>query len=110
MSDSRTPSVTGVSRRSLAKTLGGAAAAAMLPAAATGAEEHVADLSTNADARIEALVEAALAATPASLTPEQRLDVRRGVRDLQKEVYELRKTTLADDVDPATEFLPGGHR
>ena len=81
MNDAGTPKTTGISRRSLAKTLGAAAAATVLPAGPGAAEEPVSSYPPNADARIDALVEAALAVTPARLTPEQRLDVRRGVRD-----------------------------
>lgn len=110
MNDAGTPTPSGISRRSLAKTLSGAAAAAILPTATGAAEEPVTSAPPNADARTEALVEAALAATPARLSPEQRLDVRRGVRDTQKALLELRKIGLDDDVDPATVFLPEGRK
>jgi hypothetical protein len=102
MNDSRTTKPTGISRRALARSLGGAAAAAILPAAA--AEEHVWPSLANSDARTDALVEAALSATPARLSPEQRLDVRRAVRDTQKALLDVRKTGLGYDVDPATIF------
>ena len=97
-------------RRLLARVLGAAAAAAILPAPATAAEEPVLPSRHNAEARTEALVEAALSATPASLTAEQRLDVRRGVRDLQKTLADARRVPLGYDADPATIFLPEGRR
>jgi hypothetical protein len=105
MNDSRTRKPTGISRRALAKTLGGAAAAVMLPAAAAAAEEPVLPSQQSAEARIDALVEAALSATPARLAPEQRLEVRRAVRDTQKALLDIRKAGLGYDVDPATIFL-----
>ena len=108
MSDSRTRPE-GLTRRSLARTIGGAAAAAILPAPAA-AEESVLPSQQNTEARTEALVEAALSATPASLTAEQRLDVRRGVRDLQKALADGRRVPLGYDADPATIFLPEGRR
>jgi hypothetical protein len=104
MSDSSASKVTGISRRALARTLGGAAAAACLPAPVRAASEPAPFPQEVADARIDALVEAALAATPARLTPEQRLDVRRAVRDTQKTLLDVRKVALGDDVDPATVF------
>ncbi|MGE5717153.1 MAG: hypothetical protein ACM369_10930 [Acidobacteriota bacterium] len=48
--------------------------------------------------------------TPAALSAEQRLDVRRGVRDLQKALAEARRVSLPYETDPATVFLPEGHR
>jgi CubicO group peptidase (beta-lactamase class C family) len=109
MSDSRTRQQ-GLTRRSLARAISGAAAAAILPAPATAAEEPVLPSRQNSEARTEALVDAALSATPAGLTAEQRLDVRRGVRDLQKTLGDARRTSLGYDVDPATVFLAEGRR
>jgi hypothetical protein len=40
----------------------------------------------------------------ARLTPEQRLEVRRAVRDTQKALLDVRKVGLDYDVDPATVF------
>jgi hypothetical protein len=105
-----TRKATGISRRALARTLSGAAAAALLPGRSDAADAPASPLTQVAEARTEALVEAALSATPASLTAEQRLDVRRGVRDLQKTLADARRASLGYDVDPATVFLPGGHR
>ena len=104
MNDSSTTKPTGISRRALAKTLGGAAAAVCLPGQADAAEPLAASSIEIADAHTEALVEAALSATPARLTPEQRLDVRRAVRDTQKALLDIRKADLGYDVDPATIF------
>ena len=109
MSDSRTRQE-GLTRRSLARAISGATAAAILAAPATAAEEPVLPSRQNTEARTEALVEAALSATPASLTAEQRLDVRRFVRDLQKTLADARRVPLGYDADPATIFLPEGHR
>jgi hypothetical protein len=100
----------GISRRMLGKTLGGAAAAAFLPGRSDAADAPASHLTQVAESRTEALVEAALSATPASLTAEQRLDVRRGVRDLQKTLVDARRASLGYDVDPATVFLAGGRR
>jgi hypothetical protein len=93
-----------ISRRTLAKTLSGAAAAAFLPGRSDAADPPAPLSEQNADARTEALVEAALFATPASLTPEQRLEVRRAVRDTQKTLLDVRKVDLGYDVDPSTVF------
>src|SRR5664279_5557519 len=104
MSDSRVSRPTGISRRSLAKTLGGAAAAAILPAPAGATDEALVSSEQDAEAGTNALVEAALSATPARLSPEQRLDVRRAVRDTQKTLADARRASLGYDVDPATVF------
>jgi hypothetical protein len=104
MNDSGASKPLKVSRRALAKTLGGAAAAAILPGAGATAEGPLSPSQQNADARTDALVEAALTSTPARLSPEQRLDVRRAVRDTQKALLEVRKVGLGYDVDPATIF------
>ena len=104
MSDSRVSKPTGISRRALAKTLGGATAAAMLPGPAGATEQPLLPSEQDAEARTNALVEAALSATPARLSPEQRLDVRRAVRDTQKALLDIRKAGLGYDVDPATIF------
>lgn len=100
----------GISRRTLAKTLSGAAAAACLPGRSDAADAPASPLKQIAESRTEALVEAALSATPASLTAEQRFHVRRGVRDLQKTLGDARRVPLGYDADPATIFLPEGHR
>jgi hypothetical protein len=105
-----TRNTAGISRRTLAKTLSGAAAAALLPAPATAAEEPALPSGQKTEERTEALVEAALSATPAGLTAEQRLDVRRGVRDLQKALADARKAKLDYGVEPVTVFLPEGRR
>ena len=94
----------GVTRRSLARTISGAAAAALLPASTGTAEERVLPSQQNSETRTDALVEAALSATPARLSPEQRLEVRRAVRDTQKSLLDVRKVRLDYDVDPATVF------
>jgi hypothetical protein len=109
MSDSRARQE-GLTRRSLARAMGGAAAAAILPAPAIAAEGDASPSQEKVEARTEALVEAALSATPASLTAEQRLDVRRGVRDLQKALADARRVALPYETDPATVFLPEGRR
>jgi hypothetical protein len=103
MSETRTK-YEGVTRRSLARTIGGAAAAAILPGRSDAADPPVVSPQEIADARTETLVEAALSATPARLTPEQRLEVRRAVRDTQKTLLDVRKVGLGYDVDPATVF------
>ncbi len=94
----------GVTRRSLARTIGGAAAAAILPGQSDAAEPPAPLSAQSAESPTEALVEAALSATPARLTPEQRLEVRRAVRDTQKMLLDVRKVGLGYDVDPATVF------
>jgi hypothetical protein len=109
MSESRTKHE-GVTRRSLARTIGGAAAAAILPERSHAADPPAPLSEQNAESRTDALVEAALAATPARLSPEQRLDVRRAVRDVQKTLADARRVPLGYDADPATIFLPGGRR
>lgn len=101
----------GFDRRSLVLRLGGAAAATaagLLPAT-VGAEESPSSPSKqNSSTRTDALVEAALSVSPAELTAEQRLDVRRGVRDLQKALADARRVALPYETDPATVFLPVG--
>jgi hypothetical protein len=109
MSDFRTRQE-GLTRRSLARAIGGAAATALLPGRSDAADPPAFSLKQVAESRTEALVEAALSATPASLTAEQRLDVRRGVRDLQDTLADARRASLGYDIDPATVFLPGGRR
>ena len=109
MSDSQ-PDPRGLSRRSLARVLGGATAAALLPGRSHAADTPAQPSEQIANSHTEALVEAALSATPASLTAEQRLDVRRGVRDLQKALAEARRLALPYEIDPATVFLPDGRR
>jgi hypothetical protein len=104
MNDSGTSKPTGISRRALAKTLGGAAAAACLPGRSDAADPTAVSPQELADARIDALVEAALSATPARLTPEQRLEVRRAVRDTQKTLVDARRASLGYDIDPAIVF------
>jgi hypothetical protein len=95
----------GISRRTLAKTLSGATAAAFLPDRSDAADPPAPLSKQTPESHTEALVEAALSATPASLTPEQRLEVRRAVRDIQKTLADVRRVTLGYDVDPATVFL-----
>ena len=102
--------VSGITRRSLARTLGGAAAVACLPGRSDAAGPPSPPSRQIAESRTEALVEAALSATPVALTAEQRLDVRRGVRDLQKTLADARRVPLGYDADPATIFLPEGRR
>ena len=92
-------------RRSLARMLGAAAADALLPAPPAVAEERILPPGQRNEARTEALAEAALSATPASLSAEQRLDVRRGVRDLEKALADARKAKLDYDVEPPLVFL-----
>src|SRR5260370_40049789 len=100
----------GLTRRSLARAIGGVAAAFFLPVRSDAADTPASPSRQIADAHTEALVEAALSATPASLSAEQRLDVRRGLRDLQKALADARRVALPYDIDPATVFLPDGHR
>jgi len=109
MSDSQTKQE-GLTRRSLARAISGAAAAAFLPGQADAADPSAVSQQETADAHTDALVEAALSATPARFTPEQRLEVRRAVRDTQKALLDVRKVGLGYDVDPATIFLPEGRR
>ena len=104
MNDSGTLKPTRISRRALARTLGVAAAAACLPGLSDAADPSAVSSREIADSRTEALDEAALSATPARLTPEQRLEVRRAVRDTQKALLDVRKVGLDYDVDPATVF------
>ena len=80
------------------------------PRRSDAAEDAASSSQQTAEARTEALVEAALSATPATLTAEQRLDVRRGVRDLQKALADARRVALPYETDPATVFLPEGRR
>lgn len=109
MSDSRTRPH-GLTRRSLARTISGAAVAVLLPARSEAADAPAPPSKQYTDSHTEALVEAALSATPATLTAEQRLDVRRGVRDLQKALADARHVAVPYEIDPATVFLPEGHR
>jgi hypothetical protein len=109
MSNSRTGQ-RGFTRRSLAGAISGAAAAAFLPGRSDAADTPGPPSRQFADSHTDALVEAALSATPASLTAEQRLDVRRGVHDLQKALADTRRVPLPYETDPATVFLPEGHR
>ena len=109
MTDSRTRQE-GLTRRSLATTIGGAAASALLPGRSDAAEAPAPPSKQLADSHTDALVEAALSATPANLTAEQRLDVRRGVRDLQKPLADARRVALPYETNPATVFLPERHR
>lgn len=106
----RAPKAAGISRRTLAKTLSGAAAAALLSGRSDAADPPAPPSKQIAESRTEAMVEAALSATPASLTAEQRLDVRRGVRDLQRTLADVRRVPVGYDADPATIFLPEGRR
>jgi hypothetical protein len=100
----------GLTRRSLAGAISGAAAAAFLPGRSYAADTPAPPSRRLADSHTDALVEAALSATPAGLTAEQRLDVRRGVRDLQKALADARRIALPYETDPATVFLPDGRR
>ena len=110
MSNSRAGHEGLFTRRSLARTVSGAAAAAFLPGRSDAAETPVPPSKQFADSHADALVEAALSATPANLSAEQRLDVRRGVRDLQKALADARRVALPYETDPATVFLPEGRR
>ena len=97
-------------RRALARGFAASAAAALLPRVA-GAEDAPTPFSKESPgAPVGALVEEALAASPAALSPEQRLDVRNGVRSLQQALADARKRELAYDVEPAFIFLPEGRR
>ena len=109
MSDSRTRQ-DGFTRRSLAHAISGAAAAAFLPGRSDATDPPALPSRQIADSHADALVEAALSATPASLTAEQRFDVRRGVHDLQKALADARRVPLPYETDPATVFLPTGRR
>jgi hypothetical protein len=97
-------------RRSLARSLAASAAAALLPAAAR-ADDVPSSLSKESPGSpVDAAIEAALAVTPVELSPEQRLDVRNGVRSLEKALEDARKAKLDYDVEPAFVFLPEGRR
>ncbi len=89
------------SRRSLAKGLGSLAAATLLPEAAA---------SDPPPPGIAPDVETALAATAANLTPEERMDLRNGVRSLRQALKDARGCELPHDVGPAFIFLPEGSR
>ncbi len=102
------PDPRGLSRRSLARVISGAAAAALLPGRSEAVEAPAHLSKQFEDSHTEALVEAALSATPATLSAEQRLDVRRGVRDLQKALADARRVQVPYETDPATVFLPTG--
>jgi hypothetical protein len=84
MNESGTSKPTGISRRALAKTLGGAAAAVWLPRRTDAADPSAASSREIADARTEAFIEAAL--------------------DTQKALFDVRKVGLGYGVDPATVF------
>lgn len=108
MNDSDTSKPTRISRRALARTLGGAAAVACLPGRSDAADPSAVSSREIADSRTEALVEAALSATPARLTPEQRLEVRRAVRDLQKTLADARGFRSATTPIRRPSFCPRG--
>lgn len=109
MSDVR-PDPRGLSRRSLARVISGATAAALLPGRSRAEDTPTPSPRPSPESHADALVEAALSVTPAALSAEQRLDVRRGVRDLQKALAEARRVSVPYETDPATVFLPEGHR
>jgi hypothetical protein len=91
----------GLNRRALARRLAAVAAAASLrPALLLAAESNGAEVS---DA-LAAHVAAALSASPAVLTPQQRLEVRNGVRELQKILAQARSRELPNEADPAFIF------
>lgn len=106
-------------RRALVLRLGGAAAATaagILPTA-LGAEEPPSSPSQQIPGApgatvspVDSLIEAALAVSPATLSPEQRMDVRNGVRSLQQALADARKAKLEYDIEPAFVFLPEGRR
>jgi hypothetical protein len=104
MSQAATSPGPAVTRRALARTLGGAAAAACLPALPSAAETP-APAGSVSDPALEAAIAAAFAATPAPLSPEQRLDVRNGVRSLQQALADGRRAPIAYEAEPATVFL-----
>ena len=87
--------MTRLDRRTLATSLSAAALVALLPSSAEGTEAIA----------IEPLVDETLAATPAALLPEQRLDVRNAIGGLQKTLSQARAVTLRYDVEPAFVFL-----
>jgi hypothetical protein len=100
-------------RRALMLRVGGAAAATaagMLPAALAADESPSSPSKQRAPAPTEAFIDAALAVSPAELSPEQRLDVRNGARELHKALADARKVDLAYGVEPAFVFLPEGRR
>jgi hypothetical protein len=99
----RTPGPS-VTRRALARTLGGAAAAACLPALPADAEAP-APAPVVSDPALDAAMASAFAATPAALSPEQRLEVRNGVRNLQQALADVRGAKVGYEVEPATVFL-----
>jgi hypothetical protein len=92
-----------LTRRTLARTLGGAAAAACLPSLPSAAETPP-PARRVADPLLDAAIASAFAATPAALSPEQRLDVRNGVRNLQQVLVDARGATLGYETEPATIF------
>lgn len=93
MNSDRTSPKSLLDRRALALRLAAAAAGASLISATEIAA--AADLSE---------IDAVFALSPATLTPQQRLDVRNGVRELQKTLAQARSRELPNDADPAFVF------
>ncbi len=104
MSETNQTQEPALTRRTLARTLGGAAAAACLPSLPSAAETPAPAVSSPTR-RSNAAIASAFAATPAALSAEQRLDVRNGVRSLQQALVEAREAKLGYEAEPATIFL-----
>ncbi|MEO6326855.1 MAG: hypothetical protein ABIT01_02370 [Thermoanaerobaculia bacterium] len=90
----------GLDRRALARRIAALVAAASVSPLLLGASEPAPAGAEDAAARVAT----ALAASPASLTPQQRLEVRNGVRDLQKTLAVARARELPNDAEPAFLF------
>jgi hypothetical protein len=97
-------------RRSLARGIGAAAATALLPSRLRADDAPVPLSKESSGAPVDSLIDAALAVSPAELSPEQRLDVRNGVRSLQQALADARKAKLDYGVEPAFIFLAEGKR
>ena len=90
----------GLDRRALARRLAALAAAASFKPALLLAESPGAGGSDV----LAAQVNTALSASPAALSTQQRLEVRNGVRDLQKSLAHARSRELPNEADPAFIF------
>jgi hypothetical protein len=99
MHDTNRPPARPITRRALARTLGGVTALTCLPSLSSAGTPAPADVVT--DPALDAAIASAFAATPAALSAEQRLDVRNGVRSLA----EARDVRLGYGTEPATVFL-----
>ena len=91
----------GLDRRALARRL------ALLAATASVQPALLAEAESKAEEDFDALAAhatTALAASPAVLSAQQRLEVRNAVRDLQKTLAQARSKDLPNEADPAFIF------